>query len=253
MRKFLGRAFRKAASLVDPQEAWIEATDDFVKWLCFANAGMLDAGNKYLMDYALGRLRSDAPILEIGTFCGLSANLLTHYKRKHGLRNRLITCDRWEFEIGDADRERVGGSHVSFADYKLFVRDSYLRNARTFSGDDLPFTIEATSKELFEMWSGGREVCDVFGRTIKLGGPLSFCYIDGNHSYEGAREDFVNCDQFLESGGFLLFDDSTLEMFGVSRLMPEVIATGRYRLAAQNPNHLFEKVREPVSALDSAA
>lgn len=243
MRKVLARALRKAASLLAPPVQPIEVTDDFVKWLSFANAGMLDPGNRYLMDYGLSRLRSDAPLLEIGTFCGLSANLLTHYKRKHGLRNKLITCDRWDFEIGDADRERVGGSHISFSDYKGFVRESYMRNARMFSGDDLPFTIEATSRELFEMWSQGKETRDVFGRAIKLGGPLSFCYIDGNHSYEGAKEDYVNCDKFLETKGFLLFDDSTLEAFGVWRLMPEVIATGRYQLAAQNPNHLFKKVR----------
>lgn len=243
MRKVLARALRKAASLLAPPVQPIEVTDDFVKWLSFANAGMLDPGNRYLMDYGLSRLRSDAPLLEIGTFCGLSANLLTHYKRKHGLRNKLITCDRWDFEIGDADRERVGGSHISFSDYKGFVRESYMRNARMFSSDDLPFTIEATSRELFEMWSQGKETRDVFGRAIKLGGPLSFCYIDGNHSYEGAKEDYVNCDKFLETKGFLLFDDSTLEAFGVWRLMPEVIATGRYQLAAQNPNHLFKKVR----------
>lgn len=243
MRNILARAFRKAASLLEPPVQPIEVTDDFVKWLCFANAGMLDPGNRYLMDYALSRLRSDAPLLEIGTFCGLSANLLTHYKRKHGLRNKLITCDRWDFEIGDADRERVGGSHVSFSDYKGFVRETYLRNARMFSGDDLPFTIEATSQELFEMWRQGKETRDVFGRGIKLGGAFSFCYVDGNHSYEGAKEDFVNCDKFLETEGFLLFDDSTLGAFGVWQLMPEVSATGRYQLAAQNPNHLFKKVR----------
>ena len=241
MRKIFARALRKAASLLEPPAQQIEVTDDFVKWLCFANAGMLDPGNKYLMDYALSELRSDAPLLEIGTFCGLSANLLTHYKKKHGVRNKLITCDRWDFEIGDADRERVGGSHVSFSDYKKFVRDSYLRNARLFSAEDLPFTIEATSRELFQMWSEGKEVCDVFGRKIVLGGAFSFCYIDGNHSYEGAKEDFANCDKFLANEGFLLFDDSTLDMFGVHRLIPEIIATGRYRLVGQNPNHLFKK------------
>jgi hypothetical protein len=38
-----------------------------------------------------------------------------------------------------------------------------------------------------------------------------------------------------------LFDDSTNKTFGVHRLMPEVLATGRYQLAARNPNHLFQK------------
>ena len=84
---------------------------------------------------------------------------------------------------------------------------------------------------------------DVFGRAVTLGGLLSFCYVDGNHSYEGVKCDFENCDAFLEPGGFILFDDSTLKSFGVHRLMPEVLATGRYQLAAKNPNHLFQKAR----------
>ena len=77
---------------------------------------------------------------------------------------------------------------------------------------------------------------------MQLGGPISFCYIDGNHTYEGAKLDFLNCDVFLEPGGFLLFDDSVEHQFGGWRVMPEVLATGRYQLAATNPNHLFRKV-----------
>ncbi len=46
--------------------------------------------------------------------------------------------------------------------------------------------------------------------------------------------------RFLQVGGFILFDDSTDSVFG---LMPEVLATGRYRLVARNPNHLFQKMQ----------
>ena len=52
-----------------------------------------------------------------------------------------------------------------------------------------------------------------------------------------------NCDAFLENGGFLLFDDSTIEAFGVRNLMPELTASGRYKLVAANPNHLFQKAK----------
>ena len=57
------------------------------------------------------------------------------------------------------------------------------------------------------------------------------------------KRDFENCDAFLQVGGFILFDDSTDQGFGVFRLMPEVLATGRYRLVARNPNHLFQKMQ----------
>jgi Methyltransferase domain len=243
MRSFLSRAFLKAAFTVDPPKPQPEVGDDFLMWLCFANAGMLDKGNLYLIDLAMKQLPSAAPILEIGSFCGLSANVLSHYKRKYGLKNRLITCDKWTFENTAKDSPHLGASPVLFSDYKEFVRESYLRNIRLFSADDLPFTVEATSDEFFAAWGEKKETCDVLGRPLTLGGPISFCYIDGDHGYEGVKKDFLNCDAFLENGGFLLFDDSTIEAFGVRNLMPELTASGRYKLIAANPNHLFQKIR----------
>jgi len=245
IRNLFSRAFLKAAFTIDPPEpnTFSDASDTYTKWLSFANAGMLDKGNLYLIDLAMKQLPSAAPILEIGSFCGLSTNVLTHYKRKYGLKNRLVTCDKWEFENTDKDNPYVGASPILFSNYKLFARESYIRNTRMFSGDDLPFTVEAASDEFFAAWKAKEEAHDVLGRPLTLGGPMSFCYVDGNHTYEGVRKDFLNCDEFLENGGFLLFDDSTTELFGVRDLMPEVAATGRYKLVAANPNHLFRKAK----------
>jgi hypothetical protein len=110
-----------------------------------------------------------------------------------------------------------------------------------FSPDDLPFTFEMVADELFDAWKSRRQSADVLGRTLDLGGPISFCYIDGNHTYEYAKRDFFNCDMFLETGGFILFDDSTLGEFSLHKLMPEIMALSRYRLVATNPYHLFQK------------
>jgi Methyltransferase domain len=227
---------------MEPSRQPIDAGDLYTKWLCFANAGMLDRGNLYLMDYALSRIKSNSPMIEIGSFCGLSANILTHFKRKYGLKNRLITCDKWDFENEDKDRIHVAGSPVLFSEYREFVRDSYLRSTCLFSAYDLPYTMEVLSDEFFEKWKKGETVQDVRGRVLQLGGPISFCYIDGNHTYEGAKHDFLKCDAFLEPGGFVLFDDSAEPTFGVWRVMPEVLATDGYQLVAINPNHLFQKV-----------
>ncbi|MGH9682016.1 MAG: class I SAM-dependent methyltransferase [Candidatus Acidiferrales bacterium] len=243
VRNLFVRAFLKAAFTLSPcGPARADIGDDFIKWLCFANAGMLDKGNLYLIDQAMRQIPSMAPIVEIGSFCGLSANVLTHYKRRYGLQNALITCDKWDFENNDKDRVHVGNSPVTFSDYKTFVRDSYIRNIRMFSGDDLPFTVEMTANDFFSAWREKGATQDVLGRRLQLGGSISFCYIDGAHSYEGVKQDFLNCDALLEKGGFILFDDSTVEIFGVRKLMPEVLATDRYELIAQNPNHLFRKL-----------
>jgi len=241
VRKLTARILRKGARIIDPPQQTRLIQDEYLTWLGYANPGMLEPGNIYLIDYAIRNLSSGAPIVEIGSFCGLSANVITHIKRKHGVKNTLITCDKWQFENVNG-RPEMPGSPILFSDYKMFVRDSYIRNIKMFSPDDLPFTVEMISAEFFAAWKSKDPCADVLGRPLNLGGPLSFCYVDGNHTYECAKRDFLNCDEFLEIGGFILFDDSTLAEFGVYKLMPEIIAEGRYKLIAANPYHLFQKV-----------
>lgn len=214
---------------------------DYLNWLSFANAGMLARGNVWCMDYAIRNLPSDAPLLEIGSFCGLSANVIAYLKQRHGRANALITCDRWEFE-GAADGPLGDSATVTHADYRAFVKDAFIRNTRMFSRADLPYAIEAFSDELFAAWHAQELREDVFGRQIRLGGPLAFCYIDGNHSYEFARRDFENCDRVLEAGGFILFDDSADGSgWEANRVAREAAASGGYQLVARNPNYLLRK------------
>jgi hypothetical protein len=240
LRKLAARALYKTAMVVDSQQQVKLVGDEYLDWLSYANSGMLAPGNRYLIEYAIKHLPSAAPILEIGSFCGLSTNVITHFKRKHGKGNSLITSDKWQFENVN-NRTEIPNSPILFSDYKKFVRDSYIRNIKMFSPDDLPYTLELTSDELYEAWRK-RSVCtDVLGRSLELGGSLSFCYIDGNHTYEFAKRDFQNCDGFLDAGGFILFDDSTIEHFGVHKLMPEIVSTGKYELVGTNPFHLFRK------------
>ena len=122
--------------------------------------------------------------------------------------------------------------------------ETFRRNVRLFSGESFPHTVEALSDDFFDMWRARQSTTDVFERTVQLGGPLGFCYIDGNHTYEFAKRDFLNCDEFLEPGGFILFDDSEDgSEWGVCRVIQEVKASGRYSLVIQNPNYLFCKRR----------
>ena len=241
IRNLAARALRKAARIIDPVQPIVYLEDEFVTQLCYINAGILERGNLYSFDYAIRNLPSAAPILEIGSYCGLSANLLTYFKKKHGVKNLLITCDKWEFQKPDNSTCDLARSPIHHKDLEQFARDSYLRNTKMFSNDDLPFTFEMTSDELFESWQAAEPKTDVFGRTLTLGGPLSFCFIDGNHTYEYAKRDFLNCDAFLQVGGFILFDDSTLAKDEVRLVIPEVFASGRYKLVVENPYHLFQK------------
>jgi hypothetical protein len=215
--------------------------DSFFDWLGYANAGMLAPGNVDAFDYVMARLPTRDPIIEIGSFCGLSTNVLTYLKRKHGAPNKLITCDRWIFE--SADGPMLGKSKISHVEYRDFVRETYIRNVRMFSREDLPYTVELFSDELFAAWEANRVETDVHGRAIQLGGPISFCYIDGNHTYEFARRDFFNTDRFLVKGGFVMLDDSAEGSIGEARqVAQEIINSGRYRVVAETPNYFLEKL-----------
>jgi hypothetical protein len=62
--------------------------DEFLTWLNRANAGMLELGNLYLMDYALFRLPSDSPVLEFGS------------SGQHSCSNRLFCLRAFSASVG---------------------------------------------------------------------------------------------------------------------------------------------------------
>lgn len=221
------------------------ADDQPVEWIRYANAGMQSDGNLFCLDHAIRNLPSGSPIVEIGSFCGLSTNIIRYLQRKYEKQNKLFTADGWLFE-GEDNGPVLKELGVAPEEYRSFVKSSYMRNVEFFSGRDKPYTIEALSDDFFSLWSGNKSVTDVFGREVKLGGPISFAYIDGNHTYDFSRRDFLNTDRILEPGGFVFFDDSAdWSQFGVARLMKEVIGTESYELVCKNPNYLFKKVSRP--------
>lgn len=233
---------RKLAGRFPPPCPEIDISSKYTNWLRFANAGILTVGNLYCLDYAIRNLPDEAPILEIGSWCGLSTNLISYYKMKHGIRNRFITCDKWEYQGYQENAVLADNEAITHGEYRQFAKDTYLRNVGFFSRNDLPFTIETTSDDFFRSWQKGEMAVDVFGREIRLGGSLSFCYVDGNHTYEFARRDFENCDRFLSVGGFVLFDDSADGSgWDVCKVVEEVLSAGRYEVVIKNPNYLVRK------------
>jgi Methyltransferase domain len=220
----------------------VDITNNDVRWIQYANAGMLNPGNLYCFDYAIKNLPDEAPILEIGSFCGLSANVLTYYKKANGRGNRLITCENWSF-AGARPGEGFPESFLDLQEYRRVVKDSLVRNARLFSKDDLPYTVELSSSDFFEAWGRAQVVADVHGRQLTLGGTLSLCYVDGGHDYASVKRDFESCAQYLSPGGFILFDDSSDDsgFDGVRQLVREVQSHGSFQLVLKNPNYLFRK------------
>lgn len=216
-------------------------SDEFITWLRYANAGMLNKGNIYSMDHAIRNLDTEDPLLEIGSFCGLSTNVLTYLLTKHDKKNRLFTCDNWDV-TGVKNYGNIGCSDINFTDYSRHVKETFIRNVEFFSGERKPNTIEIDSDGFFDLWSKNETVEDVFSRKITLGGPVSFCYIDGVHSYETVKREFLNLEKHLITGGYILFDDSSDDNpYGLTRLMREIKRNASYELVMKNPNYLFKK------------
>lgn len=104
-----------------------------------------------------------------------------------------------------------------------------MKNVSFFSSDDLLFACQLASDVFFSNWEKEAEVNDIFDRSIKLGGPISFAYIDGNHAYEAVHHDFENVDKWLETGGFILFETLVMAQTGkvfIKSLLRFAIPTG---------------------------
>jgi hypothetical protein len=219
---------------------------EYITWLTFANAGMLQDGNIDSIEYAIRNLPSEHPVIEIGSFCGLSTNVISFYLHKLRRNNQLITCDKWKFEGAENINEQLAGSTITHAQYKEFVRESFLRNLSFFSSErkDKNSTIEVFSDDFFSMWDSHVAVKDVFGKEVILGGKISFAYVDGNHTYDYAKRDFLNVNKNLDLGGFILFDDSSPKFkFNIFPVIKQLLKQKNYEVIIKNPNYLVRKIR----------
>ena len=216
--------------------------DEYIRWLVVINPGLMHPGNFYLFEYVVRNLNIRYPALEIGSFCGLSTNAILYFLRKHGKSNGLFTCDPWVLPRW-AGRKIIRGTEISIDSYVNFSFDTYKRMVHFFSNKNLPHTIKAHSNIFFDYWKSGKAIEDIFRRKVRLGGPLSFCFIDGDHSYSQSKIDFLNVDRYLIGGGFLMFDDSADGLTtGVAKLMKEIKKNKGYKLVLKNPNYLFQKI-----------
>lgn len=226
-RRVIGASLRQIARLIDPHKPMDKcvAGTGHIDFIRMAVPGLLVNGNIEAFDYAFQRLPSDNPILEIGTFAGLSACVISYLLHRHGRTNSLICVDPWEWEGMTDEDEMLPG--ISHRDYMLHIRQQWLMHTIALC-KKRPIPFAEKSDDFFD-W---------------LKKPISFSYIDGDHSLDQSRRDFLNVDRWLEVGGFILFDDTAHDApFECVQLMPEVQATGRYELVSRSPNCLWRKLR----------
>src|SRR3977135_154509 len=75
------------------------AKDDlFLAWLRYINPGMLTKANIDLLEYCIEHLTTDSPVIEIGSFAGLSLNHIIQFLRRSKRANPVFSVDQWSFE-----------------------------------------------------------------------------------------------------------------------------------------------------------
>jgi predicted O-methyltransferase YrrM len=160
--------------------------------------------------YVFGLIRQTKAqrVLEIGRNKGGGTLLMAAAMQGHG--------QLWSIDIGEKEARMRGGGRPYDRQLEDVLASAGLR-ATLLVGDS--HTIEVDT------------------------GELDVAYIDGDHSYEGVRNDFERFGRRVRVGGAVLFDDAHFEgLFGthddtVGRLVDEVVAAGRFRLV-KNVNRL---------------
>lgn len=239
--EFIFKIARKIRKYILSLPRRINIYDNYIDYLFSANPGLVHEGNLYCFKYVADNLVSDKPIVEIGALCGLSTNVISYYLQNANKDNKIYSCDLWEYNI--CKKSKCINLPVSNEQYSNFIKENYIRNTNMFSKKNAVCGIKLKSDIFFKKWINSEKVIDINKCSVQLGGKISFCYIDGDHSYKQAKKDFVNADKIIEIGGFVLFDDSApYSGVGCAKLMPEILKNNRYKLIIANPNYLFQKI-----------
>ncbi|AXG69196.1 methyltransferase domain protein [Kordia sp. SMS9] len=244
MKKSIQRIFRKKYKTIHD--------DSFLKRIkaTIIGEGMLHEGNIYLMDYAIRHMPDDGIVFEIGSYAGLSTNVMLHLLTKHDKKHMFVGCDAWIYE-GFKDHTGIIETHidgkvdVTRKEYVSYIKQAFVNAASLLHPNKKPHTCHLTSDAFFEQWNANNEFTDVFDRTFSIQQEISFGYIDGDHSYEQTKKDFENVASKLKVNGFILLDDSAKHLhFGSSDFIQEIQQHDAFKIIAHNPNYLLQKVKE---------
>ncbi len=158
---------------------------------------------------ALGRLALQVPrgmaALEIGAYLGASSRYLASGLSRRG--GRLYCVDTWNNET------MPDGIRDTYAEFT--------QNLGPLSRWVVP--VRKRSEDLV--------AADVPER-------IGLVFIDGDHSYEACRRDFDIVQQFLTEQSVIAFHDS-IQWEGVSRVIGEVLADGKWAMAGLADNLLW--------------
>ncbi len=148
----------------------------------------------------LGMTAACAPtqgsIVEIGSFKGKSTVVLAKVAKHYGL-GPVVAIDPHNFNDPEFEEFRRVPNATTY--------DDFLRNLESAGVADMVDVRRAFSGEIAANWNG----------------PIRFLWIDGDHTYSGAKTDFDGFFPHLCPGGVVAFHDALHEYSGPIRVFVE--------------------------------
>lgn len=166
-------------------------------------AGMLtDEQGKFLFTIAFTQsIRGD--IVEIGSWQGKSTIYLAE-GAKQSKNGRVYAIDHFRGNLGLASYYKINKDDLSD------LKDSFLTNINKAGLSDVVKLLNMNS----------REAADIL-KNQKVRARLLF--IDGDHSYEGVKNDFDNYFDLVLDGGIIILDDYRKDSDGIVKFVNELI------------------------------
>jgi hypothetical protein len=137
-------------------------------------------------------------IVEIGSFKGKSTVMLGKLAERYGL-GPVIAIDPHNFHNSELEEHRTGPGATSY--------DEFLANLKNAGVADFVEVHRAFSSDVAKSWNR----------------PIRFLWIDGDHSYRGAKADLDNFLPHVVPSGFVALHDALHEFSGPIRVFVEDI------------------------------
>jgi predicted O-methyltransferase YrrM len=193
LRRFPGRTFESLLRLVTPvyrlerrAKRYARQTIDPALYRRLDTLPGMTATRKcYLLYYLACLTQAPGQIVEIGSYKGKSTVWLAEAARRHG--RKMTSMD-----------PHIEGSLAEFQ-----------RLTRAFELDKVASLHQAYSHDLGRNWAQ----------------PISLLWIDGDHRYEGVRQDILDFAPHVTPGGMVVLDDAQPAFPGVVRAIQEHLLT----------------------------
>lgn len=160
--------------------------------------------------------------LEIGSYMGRSAYAICLALKKLGGKRRLVCVDTFASPVEKEYYERdfmvnmmnsFPAVREEYSNYKQYPTTHHCFN---LTMDRYPFM-----KDFVEVRVSDSKTLDL---SIEM---FDFVFIDGDHTYEGVKSDFLKVRPFMRNGSIICFHDNSDDFPGVKQFISEV--SGMYK------------------------